>query len=85
MVNHHPAHRQLLVTGSFALPPIRELIVQEYRAYFIGHDGHFIKAADLLCPDDEDAIKTAKQLIDGLSIELWQGGRQVAKFDANGE
>jgi hypothetical protein len=37
----------------------------EYRAYIIGGDGHFIRAVELLCPDDDTAKEYAKQLVDG--------------------
>jgi hypothetical protein len=52
----------------------------EYRAYIIGVDGHFIRAVELVCPDDETAKEYAKQLVDGHDVELWQLDRQIAKF-----
>jgi hypothetical protein len=52
----------------------------EYRAYIIGTDGHFLRAVEILCPDDDAAKEYAKQLVDGHDIELWQGERQIAKF-----
>ena len=52
----------------------------EYRAYIIGVDGHFIRAVELVCPDDETAKKYARQLVDGHDVELWQLDRQIAKF-----
>jgi hypothetical protein len=52
----------------------------EYRAYIIGIDGHFVRAVELICPDDDTAKGCAKQLVDGLDIELWQGDRRIAKF-----
>ncbi|HXO70738.1 MAG TPA: hypothetical protein VN838_17390 [Bradyrhizobium sp.] len=54
----------------------------DYRVYFIGNDGHFEKAVPLDCPDDASAIASAKQLIDGHDIELWQLGRKIAEFKA---
>jgi hypothetical protein len=33
--------------------------VIEYRAYFIGHDGHFNGYEPLVCADDETAIEMA--------------------------
>jgi hypothetical protein len=56
----------------------------EYRAYIFGIDGHrFIRAADFLSdhPNDDAAMKAAEQLLDGHDVELWDGGRLVAKFD----
>jgi hypothetical protein len=53
----------------------------EYRAYIIGIDGHFLRAVEILCPDDDTAKEYAKSLVDGHDIELWQGERIVAKLD----
>ena len=57
----------------------------EYRAYIIGVDGHFVRAVELICPDDDTAKEYAKQLADGLEIELWQGDRRIAKFGGKPE
>ena len=53
----------------------------DYRAYIIGRDGHFEKAVALDCADDSAAIESAKQLIDGHDVELWQRDRRIARFD----
>jgi hypothetical protein len=52
----------------------------EYRAYIIGDDGHFIRAVDLICRDDETAINEAQQFVDGHDVELWQLDRKVGTF-----
>jgi hypothetical protein len=52
----------------------------EYRAYIIGADGRFLRAIELVCPDDDSAKQYARQLVDGHDVELWQGDRQVAKY-----
>lgn len=52
----------------------------EYRAYIIGADGHFLRAVQLVCPDDDTARKYAKQLVDGHDVELWDGARKVDEF-----
>jgi hypothetical protein len=54
----------------------------EYRAYIVGEDGHFVRAVQLVCPDDETAKEYAKQLVDGHDVELWQLERLIAKFRA---
>jgi hypothetical protein len=54
-----------------------------YRAYLIGRDGHFMKAVDLVCDDDDGAKKCARQMVDGHDVELWEHDRRVAKFDAH--
>jgi hypothetical protein len=54
----------------------------DYRVYVIGSDGHFLRAIQLDCRDDAAAIESAKQLIDGNDIELWQRDRRIARFDS---
>jgi hypothetical protein len=56
--------------------------MQEYRAYTVGKDGHFVGFEPLVCVDDEDAISTAKQFLDGHDIELWNGARMVIRLSA---
>jgi hypothetical protein len=53
----------------------------DYRVYFIGNDGHFVSAIRLDCPNDNAAIESAKQFINGHDIELWQQDRIIAKFE----
>jgi hypothetical protein len=53
----------------------------DYRIYVIGGDGHFMRAIQLDCPNDNAAIESAKQFIDGHDIELWQRDRRIARFD----
>jgi hypothetical protein len=55
--------------------------VNEYRAYTIGDDGHFMASRAFTCADDDDAIVWARQLIDGRDVELWSGDRFVIKLD----
>jgi hypothetical protein len=59
--------------------------MSEYRVYVNGRDGHFINAIMLDCADDKAAIESAKQLINGHDIELWQGERIIAKLDRKSE
>jgi hypothetical protein len=42
-----------------------------YRAFIIGHDGHFIQAHELDHPDDASATAAAKLFVDGHAVELW--------------
>ena len=51
-----------------------------YYAYVMGQDGHIQNRIALLCDDDEEAKRLAKQLVDGHDVELWQGTRMVATF-----
>jgi hypothetical protein len=59
--------------------------MSEYRVYVIGSDGHFIRAIQLDCADDKAAIESAKQLVNGHDVELWQLDRKVAKFERKAE
>jgi hypothetical protein len=53
----------------------------DYRAYIIGADGHFIRAVEFVCPDDDTAKEYARRLVDDYDIELWQGDRHIANFE----
>jgi hypothetical protein len=44
--------------------------VIEYRAYFLGIDGHFHGYEPLVCADDEAAIDKAKRLVNIHGIEF---------------
>jgi hypothetical protein len=61
------------------------LVSAHYRAYIVGEDGHFIDGLNLHCADDGAAIESAKQLVDGHDIELWQEGRMVTKLTTSDE
>ena len=54
--------------------------VQEYRAYTVGSDGHFIGFEPIVCANDDEATEQAKRLLDGHDIELWNGTRLVAQL-----
>jgi hypothetical protein len=54
----------------------------EYRAYFVGNDGHFVSVRAFLCEGDADARVWASQLVDGHDVELWSGERFVVKLEA---
>jgi hypothetical protein len=62
-----------------------EAQMSDYRVYVIGSDGHFLKAIQLDCPNDEAAIESAKQFVNGHDIEVWQRDRKIAKFEAKPE
>ena len=56
-------------------------MTQEYRAFIIGRDGHVVYRVDLLC--SKDARQRAKQLVNGHAVELWEGARQIERFEAH--
>jgi hypothetical protein len=50
--------------------------LKEYRAYFLGHDGHFSGGYEpFACVDDAAAIAQAKRPVNRNGIELWSGTR----------
>ena len=54
------------------------------RAYILGGEGHrFAIVAEFPRDhaDDSTALLAAKQLLDGHDIEIWDGGRLVARLD----
>ena len=53
----------------------------DYRVYVISGDGHFVRAIQLDRADNNAAIESAKQFVNGHGIELWQHERIVAKLD----
>jgi hypothetical protein len=54
--------------------------MQDYRVYILGFDGHIQGRHDLRCRSDAEAIKLAKQFVDGHDVELWQLDRQIETF-----
>jgi hypothetical protein len=49
----------------------------EYRAYVIGQDGHIELRVDFVCADEQAAKESAKQLLNGRDVELWQGANLI--------
>jgi hypothetical protein len=64
------------------LPASGDPGVAEYRAYVVGHDGHFLRFEALICADDAEAIEKAKRLVDVHDVELWSGERFVIRLKA---
>jgi hypothetical protein len=55
--------------------------VTEYRAHVIGPDGHIINRVDVVCKDEIEARRLAKQVVDGQAVELWQSDRFIERFE----
>jgi hypothetical protein len=57
--------------------------VQQYRFYFIGPDGGHIDGPPMIveCKDDQSAVETAQQLLDGKAIEVWLLTRLIARLE----
>ena len=54
-----------------------------YRAFIVDPSGHVKDRVEFFCANDDEAKERAKQLVDGHAIELWDGTRQIAKFEPN--
>lgn len=59
--------------------------MEEYRAYTVGEDDHFVSHRAFVCSNDADAITWAEQLLDGHPIELWSGNRLVLRIEGKSE
>lgn len=59
--------------------------MEGYRVYILGADGHVENRVDLMCENEAEAIRLAKQLVDGHDVELWQLGRRVETFKRTSE
>lgn len=57
------------------------LRVTEYRVYFVGSDGHFVRFVGLSCSGDAEAIEHARRLLDSQDIELWSGDRFIVRLE----
>lgn len=49
----------------------------EYRAYIVGHDGHFRASEIIVAEDDKRAVRIAEKLVDGHDVELWHLDRKI--------
>jgi hypothetical protein len=54
--------------------------VSDYRVYFIGRDGHFLRAIDIQVASDQDAIARALELREGHEVEVWEHTRFVRRL-----
>jgi hypothetical protein len=53
----------------------------DYRVYTMTKDTHVEgPAAVVTCDSDQEAIRQAKQMVDGHDVELWDGGRFVTRI-----
>jgi len=54
--------------------------VSEYRAYAVARDGRIIGIKEMICPDDREALATAKRLARYSDIEVWNGDRFIIRL-----
>jgi len=52
-----------------------------YRLYFLDAGAHVTGPPVIIeCTDDDEAVKTARQYVDGQELELWRDSRLIASF-----
>jgi hypothetical protein len=68
--------------SSVALPPATgSAAMPEYRIYAMSKDNRIAgPATEIICDSDDEAITAAKVSMDGLDLEIWQGGRVVIRL-----
>ncbi len=54
--------------------------MEEYRAYVVDVDGHFLGCEGFACSDDNEALTRAERLVDGHDVELWSGLRFITRL-----
>ena len=54
--------------------------VPNYRAYFVGADGHYAGSREIKVSSDAAAITSAKKMLDGKDIEIWSGLRKIIRL-----
>ena len=81
--NRLPHERVAQLKGSSASDIGRTAM--DYRAYIMGPDGHIENRVELRCDDDVEAIRLAKQAVDGHDVELWQLDRHIETFRHSSE
>jgi hypothetical protein len=49
----------------------------ELSIYRIAEDDRFVGVHEILAASDEDAMLQARQLLDGLDLEVWRGNEKI--------
>jgi HJR/Mrr/RecB family endonuclease len=56
--------------------------VPSYRIYFLNKAGHIVRACELACMTDEEAVAETQKQADAQTVELWDRARLIARFEA---
>ena len=51
-----------------------------YRVYSINEQGHFAGSTVITAGSDDEAKSIVQKMLDGTDLELWEGGRMVARL-----
>lgn len=53
-----------------------------YRIYVLDPEGHVTGPPQIVeCTDDQDALRQARQCLDGKPIEVWDGSKRVGRLE----
>lgn len=52
-----------------------------YRVYFLNGQGRIMRAVDLACDTDDEAVAQARDLASGQAVELWDRARLIGRYD----
>ena len=55
--------------------------MREYRLYFLDKDDHVLRAVDLTCDDDGEAIAASAEHRHSHAKELWELARLVCRLE----
>ena len=55
-----------------------------YRLYLMSGDGHILRAVELTCENDSEALEQAEGLAQGQAAELWNQARLVGRLTGGG-
>ena len=53
---------------------------REYRAYMLDKNDRIVRRIDIEASDENDALRTAQQYVDGHDVEVWTGHRFVRRL-----
>ena len=59
----------------------RELIMPTYRAYLIDGDDRVASYKSIEAKTDAEALKAARQFVDGCDVEVWQLDRKIGRLE----
>jgi hypothetical protein len=56
--------------------------VSVYRVYVLEADGRVATPPHVVeCADDDDAVRLARQYVDGKAVEVWRDASRVARLE----
>lgn len=54
-----------------------------YRIFRVDAGGHIPGPSTIIeCETEQQALQQARQLVDGLAVELWEGARMIRRFES---